>query len=85
MMGKLERIIIEDDVICDYCNRPLSAGSTVFARFDKDSEGIIPFYWCSQECLDNYEAEEFEKELIDGLHETSEDYFKDYIEFEEEW
>ena len=85
---KLERIIIEDDVICDYCDRVIPAGSLIFARFSaKEVENGDYYYWCSKECLDNYEAEEFirefklgEEEFERGFHETSED----YLDFEEE-
>lgn len=76
--SKLERIIIEADVICDYCDRVIPAGSLVFARFEYDAENnLYHYYWCSTRCLDEYEAEELIDDLAHGCHETSEDYFED--------
>ena len=81
---KLKRIIIEEDVICDYCDIPILAGEEAFIRTIKyDNEGYFDIILCSSNCLDEYEAEEFENELENGLHETSEDYFKDYIDFDD--
>jgi len=81
---KLERIIIEDDIVCDYCNREVYAGSLVFMKSEYDETGeFYPLYLCSQNCLDNYEAEEFTDELENGLHDTVEDYFDFDDEIEE--
>lgn len=76
----LQRIILEEDIVCDYCDSVIPAGTIVFARFITDEEDrvIYPFYWCSQECLDSYEAEEFENELKNGLHKSSDDYLDEY-------
>ena len=73
---RLERIIIEDEVICDYCGRVIKEGSSVYAKFYKDEkdEDLYYYYWCSKECLDNHESEELMRELKRGLHDTASDY-----------
>ena len=80
MKDKLERIIIKQDAICDYCDKIIPAGSVVFVRYDYQ-EGSYHYYWCSQHCLDSYEAEEFisDLEFTQKLSEGDLDFLDDEI------
>jgi len=75
---KLTRIVVTEDVMCDYCEKVIPAGSVVFAKYGFDDEGkkLYHYHWCSSACLNDYEAEDFMDDLASGCHETSKDYEK---------
>jgi len=88
--SRLERRIIEEYTVCDYCDIPIKVGSDVFVKIYFDVDGFNEIILCSPNCLDNYEAEEFmnkfnrdyNEDFERGFHETPEDYFG-YFEEEE--
>ena len=68
---KLEIRTLEEDRICDYCNSPMEAGDIVYIVTIYMEDGCYEYYFDSQNCLDEYEAEE----LLNELHQEDKYYY----------
>jgi len=64
----LEIITVKDELVCDLCCKKLERGHLAFLKYEEKYDAYL--YFCSQHCLDEYEAKEF----LDDLHKYGGEY-----------